>query len=123
MPRFVILFHETPSGYERPSHWDLMLEWTTFLRTWALYEQPEPGRSQDAEALDDHRLAYLTFEGAVSGGRGTVVRWDEGTYKLLEENASRIRVELAGCRIRTRVEIEQCENRLAVISFQANTPS
>ena len=35
MPRYVILQHDTPPGYPRPLHWDLMLEQGRTLRTWA----------------------------------------------------------------------------------------
>jgi hypothetical protein len=34
----------------------------------------EAGRSIEAERLPDHRALYLTYEGAMSGGRGTVRR-------------------------------------------------
>ena len=80
MPRYVILFHETPAGFERPTHWDLMLEFEGRLATWALAEEPAPGKAIAAEKLADHRLAYLDYEGPVTGGRGNVSRWDAGEY-------------------------------------------
>jgi len=83
MPRFAILHHETPSGYERPAHWDFMLECGDLLWTWALRELPAVGREVVAEELADHRLAYLDYEGEVSGGRGSVTRWDGGEYEVL----------------------------------------
>src|SRR5947207_3846041 len=83
MPRFVILRHETPPGFARPAHWDFMLECDGVLRTWALAEVPSPGCEIAAEELADHRLAYLEYEGEMSGGRGTVSRWDEGRYEIL----------------------------------------
>ncbi len=84
MPRFVVLRHETPPGHERPTHWDFMLEAGGVLRTWALAEAPCRGRAIAAEELAEHRLAYLEYEGDVSGGRGSVVRWDAGTYEVLD---------------------------------------
>jgi DNA polymerase ligase (LigD)-like protein len=84
MPRFVILRHETPPGYERPTHFDLMLEWGDALRTWALPAFPQVGKSVEAEELAPHRRAYLDFEGEVSAGRGTVTRTAAGEYELLE---------------------------------------
>ncbi len=89
MPRFVILHHETPPGYDRPPHWDLMLKSDRALRTWALAEPPCAGRLIAAEELADHRLAYLDYQGDVSGGRGSVVRWDGGTYELLSGDLQR----------------------------------
>jgi hypothetical protein len=83
MPRFVVLRHVTPPGHDRPTHGDFMLECGGALRTWALAEPPSPGRTIAAEELPDHRLAYLDYEGEVSGGRGSVTRWDAGTYEVL----------------------------------------
>ena len=85
MPRFVILHHETPPGYHRPPHWDFMLEADGVLRTWALPEKPAPGRALTVEAIADHRLSYLEYEGEVSGDRGRVARWDWGTYETVGE--------------------------------------
>jgi hypothetical protein len=84
MPRFVILRHELPPEHPRPSHWDFMLEADGVLRTWAFEGLPDQAASQTAEALPDHRIAYLEIEGDVSGGRGFVTRWDEGTFQWLE---------------------------------------
>jgi hypothetical protein len=76
MPRYVILEHDHPF-----LHWDLMLESGSALRTWRLLAQPRSGQTIPAEAIFDHRLAYLDYEGPVSGGRGRVKRWDWGTYR------------------------------------------
>jgi len=75
MSRYVILTHDHPFP-----HWDLMLEDGGTLRTWRLLSEPGAGRVVPAERLGDHRLAYLDYEGPVSGGRGVVARWDHGTY-------------------------------------------
>jgi hypothetical protein len=76
MPRFVILEHDHPV-----LHWDLMLEADGVLQTWRLERAPEePGCTIHATALGDHRIAYLDYEGPVSGGRGIVQRWDAGTF-------------------------------------------
>jgi hypothetical protein len=75
MPRYVILTHDHPFP-----HWDFMLEAEGVLRTWRLLAEPAARQSVPAERLADHRLAYLDYEGPVSGGRGSVARWDHGTY-------------------------------------------
>jgi len=73
--RFVILAHDHPFV-----HWDLMLEAGGTLRTWRLLAEPAADRIIGAEALPDHRLHYLEYEGPVSGGRGTVTRWEAGRH-------------------------------------------
>jgi hypothetical protein len=82
MPRFVILEHDHPH-----LHWDLMLEVDGALRTWRLPAPPCDG-PREATALGDHRLAYLDYEGPVSGNRGTVKRWDAGTYLTERRDAA-----------------------------------
>lgn len=96
MPRFVILHHQLPENSERASHWDLMLEQGDTLRTWALDRPLAPDSETPCRALADHRLAYLDYEGPVSGNRGTVARVERGEYATLEETANSLRVRLKG---------------------------
>ena len=92
MPRFVILRHDSPRG----EHFDFMLEAGDVLKTWALPRPPEIGVEMDCEALADHRLAYLDYEGPISGQRGSVTRWDCGTYTLERQSDAEWTVNLVG---------------------------
>ena len=74
MPRFVILAHDWPAP-----HWDLLLEADGVLKAWRLLADPASGDAP-AEPNTDHRLLYLDYEGPVSGNRGTVARWDVGSF-------------------------------------------
>jgi len=103
MPRFVILRHDAPRG----RHFDLMLERGRALVTWALGEPPEPGLETDAEPLPDHRIAYLDYEGPISGGRGSVTRWDHGEFDIIEWSDTRRVVELRGEKLTCRATIER----------------
>lgn len=96
MPRFVILLHETPPGHSRGMHYDLMLEHGDALWTWACDALPIAGTSVSAERLADHRLAYLDYEGPVSGDRGSVHRVAGGECELLTAAAEEVRVRFAG---------------------------
>jgi hypothetical protein len=107
MPRFVVLRHELPPNAPRGSHYDLMLEQEGVLRTWACEQLPAAGEPTAAERLADHRLAYLEFEGPVSGDRGSVTRVAAGTYELLAEDDTLVRVRLSGDSIRGMLTIEQ----------------
>ena len=95
MSRFVVLEHESPRG----RHWDFMLETGNALATWALAEPPDTTDTIFAEALPDHRLAYLDYEGAISGERGVVRRWDQGTYQLLCRTETELAVTLSGTKL------------------------
>lgn len=103
MPRFVILEHDHPE-----LHWDFMLEAGDVLHTWRLTRAPaDPGCAIPALALADHRLLYLDYEGPVSGGRGTVRRWDAGDYVEVFAAPSSMRVMvLRGARVQGQIRLE-----------------
>jgi hypothetical protein len=114
--RFVVLWHQTPPNYPRRDHWDFMLEVDGMLRTWALEAEPSPGQPIQAEAISDHRIEYLTYEGPISGGRGCVARWDAGTYETLEQSGSLWRVRLTGAKLHGEVRLEQIEAQRWLLS-------
>lgn len=118
MPRFVLLRHETPTDAPRPSHWDFMCERDGELITWAIEQLPTvwaaplaraiPDSTSDtvaALALPAHRLAYLDYEGPVSGDRGHVTRSDSGEYEVIAWEQDALELELHGERVRGRVQL------------------
>jgi len=109
--RFVLLRHESSAEFAKPSHWDFMLEADGLLMTWELHRLPSswlaalqqravssPTTAPTAPAirLADHRLAYLDYEGPLSGKRGSVRCVDRGTYLMVKECSERLVVELQG---------------------------
>lgn len=82
MSRFVVLAHNHPDP-----HFDFMLEADGELLTWRLPAWPpelsavQPEVSLSATPLPPHRLAYLEYEGPVSGNRGAVKRVDAGKFE------------------------------------------
>ena len=109
MPRYVILRHELPPDSSRKGHWDFMLEVEGVLRTWALPQNLDSGEPVIGEALVDHRLDYLTYEGPIPAGRGIVARWDNGTYNATQESQAYLVVQLAGRRLQGRVTITRLD--------------
>src|SRR5438046_2334621 len=115
MPRFVLLYHDRPPNYERPSHWDFMLESGDVLRTWALERLPRDWRAAYSRTvatyancpalatehrgaalqLGDHRRDYLELEGILSSDRGTVLRVAAGAYRSEREGPNDWRVVLS----------------------------
>lgn len=91
LPRFVVLEHRW-NGV----HWDFMLEHGESLRTWAIDSPIVAGEELPARALPDHRIAYLDYEGPISGDRGSVSRVDAGDYVPIEWTADRVRARLQG---------------------------
>lgn len=62
-------------------HYDLMLQTEEGLQTWAMGLLPAAGKRCGAIKLPLHREFYLTHEGPVSSGRGTVERVLKGHYQ------------------------------------------
>ena len=102
MPRFVVLQHDHPEHL----HWDFMIDQGDSLATWSLPMPPAREHVLPARLLADHRCEYLQYEGPVSGGRGTVTRWDEGGFEWVAKSPDRIVVDVQGRKIMGRVSIE-----------------
>jgi hypothetical protein len=100
MPRFVVLEHDWPQR-----HWDFMLETNDMLRTWRLTAPPAPGTAVDAELSFDHRKHYLDYEGPLSEGRGSVLRWDAGVFTWEANTADLVAVVLKGSKLGGKVTI------------------
>ncbi len=92
---FVILEH-TCSG---AVHYDFMLEAGDVLATWQFERNPaglEVGCELICKKIQDHRLAYLTYEGEISGGRGLVKRVAQGSYQQIEVDEACWRFKMSG---------------------------
>ena len=63
------------------------------LSTWALAQEPCLDVEIEAEELVEHRKAYLDYEGPVSGNRGTVSRWDSGSFQYKSKSDDEIQIE------------------------------
>src|SRR5262245_38456350 len=93
MAKAVLLRHDLPDG---GFHYDWMIQRAATadgplltFRTPARIDQPGLTRFE-AERLDDHRAAYLDYEGVISGGRGTVSRIATGEVAVSERSPSSI---------------------------------
>ena len=115
MPRFVLLYHECPPSFSKPSHWDFMLERGDVLLTWELCGLPSAWAdppinnvtSVPAVRLEDHRPAYLDYEGPLTEDRGSVSRYDEGDYQLQHEDGELLLVRLQGKKLQGNVELKR----------------
>jgi hypothetical protein len=116
MPRYVILEHDHPR-----LHWDLLLEDGDHLRGWRLAEAPRTGGAIAAEAMPDHRMIYLDYEGPVRGGRGEVRRWDAGEFTLHQANESGLCLLLQGRRISAEVALQHQRGQEWLAVFSGST--
>ena len=94
--RFVVHHHVCGQG----DHYDWMFDVDGSLITFQCPLAPEAltaGDTVGVRRLADHRRAYLTYEGAVSGDRGRVRIVDRGRYDawIAPEGTWRIRIASA----------------------------
>jgi hypothetical protein len=94
MPQFVILTHCWPTP-----HWDYLVEAGGALRAWRLLAEPRAETDIPAEPNFTHRLLYLNYEGPLSGGRGTVARWDAGSCEWIADEPDRVEVAIHGAKL------------------------
>ncbi len=113
--QFVILEHTK----NRQVHWDFMTEKGETLETWRLDLPPDklPGCNYNAVKIFDHPLKFLSYEGPVNQGAGTVKPVESGTYILLEESHNSKRLELKGKILKCQCTLTQIESDRWEISF------
>jgi hypothetical protein len=130
--RFVVLHHTGWAG--RPDHYDLLLEVSSSggedaraLAAFATAGDRFPtGQDCRMRRLENHRRFYLSYEGAVSGGRGQVVRADAGELAELRRSGGVWTMRLEGRRLRgcyrlVRGEGDGCNFGRAKISHRASS--
>lgn len=118
MMRFALLAHDFPTP-----HWDLLLEAGPACRTWRILTDPTQPGPYPAKPLPDHRLHYLTYEGPVSGDRGSVKRVDSGELIWLTNRPEVTRVLLYGECWQGVLEIRSKEDSLHAVAITPRNAS
>jgi len=103
--RFVIQKHTRGKDI----HWDLMLELGGVLQTYRLDKPPSKvlRHTVNATKIFDHPLKFLTYQGPVNKGKGTVRMTEAGTYQILHQSAGHLTVELNRIELRLNGKVLQ----------------
>jgi hypothetical protein len=113
---YVILRHE---GVAKP-HFDLMFQTKvgSKLATWRS-ETWRPREPVTVEKIGDHRMAYLTFEGEISGNRGSVKRVEQGICDV-EKSGNVWNIELTPVPAGEKFSLTICKEPNGVWKAQAS---
>ena len=108
--KFVIQEHKK----EGDVHWDLMLESDGFLETYRLDVPPEEisSRPANAQKISDHPIKFLTYEGSVNKGKGSVKIAETGTYRIVKETDGAIEMNIDGKLLNGEFELRRCANNI-----------
>lgn len=92
--KFVIQEHSSGPDV----HWDFMLETADSLQTYRLDKAPGEALHLvvNATKIFDHPMKFLTYQGPVNKGRGSVRIVETGTYKIVHQAHDRIELNLNG---------------------------
>ena len=92
--RFVIQKHTAGTDV----HWDFMLEWGQTLQTYRLDKAPGEilHTSANAVKIFNHSLKFLTYQGPVNKGQGSIRIIEAGTYQIIHQARNRIELNLNG---------------------------
>jgi bifunctional non-homologous end joining protein LigD len=105
----------------RRLHYDFRLELGGTLKSWAVPKGPslDPADKRMAVHVEDHPLAYATFEGVIPPGQygaGTVIVWDRGVWIPTGDpcdgyRRGKLKFELQGEKLRGRWTLVRMRGR------------
>ena len=100
--KLIFVIHDHKATHH---HWDLRLEMSGVLKSWAVPKIPplSKGIKRLAIQVEDHPLDYANFHGKIPEGQygaGIVKIWDNGTYELKHKDSKKIVLEFHGKKLK-----------------------
>lgn len=105
-------------------HFDLRLEVGGVMKSWAVPKGPsrDPSAKRLAMQVEDHPIAYNTFEGTIPKGEyggGTVMIWDRGTYTSPEGDEDAIGEAIERGTLKFTLEGERLRGTWTLVKIRA----
>jgi hypothetical protein len=93
--KFVIQKHQRQ---KHTTHWDLMLEKKDILLTYRIEIPPEQIQTSlhHIVKIADHPIKFLTYQGKINNGLGSVEFADNGSYELISESENVLEMNFDG---------------------------
>lgn len=106
--KFVIQKHTKTAD---PVHWDIMFETGDVLETFRLGIPPQQlcDKKATATKIFDHPVKFLTYQGSVNDGTGSVCIVESGTYQLLNDDPNNRQLQLDGNILKGKFTLELIE--------------
>ena len=91
---FVIQKHSNSKGV----HWDFMLESGQILETYRIDNEPKDMLQKETNGVKifDHQPKFLTYQGPVNNGQGSVTIVERGTYQIISKDKTKIVLKIEG---------------------------
>jgi hypothetical protein len=114
--KFVIHKHTR----EGQVHWDLMIEWGDKLKTWRLDNPPEKLSSQKTKAtpIFDHDKKFLTYQGPVNNGKGTIEIIDKGNCIIESPDEKELKIYFQGKILNEEFQLVKFDNDCYIQSIK-----
>ena len=93
--KFVVQEH---SRRNQPTHWDIMFQVGDTLHSYRIERPPDELEPEGTIVvrITDHAVRFLTYEGSVNKGLGSVEIAEAGTYEVLSETEDERKLLLNG---------------------------
>ena len=105
-----------------PVHFDLMLEAQDALWTFRIEKEPAELLKGTHKALKifDHNLKFLSYQGPVNNGKGTVSTADAGNFKMLDKKEDGYLIDFSGKILKGEFKLCRIRNDVWEISKKTN---
>ena len=102
-------------------HFDLMIEYGESLLTWQVsalnLKLLLDGNRVEVKRIHEHRREFLSYEGLISGNRGSVKIFDSGECKSVLFDKDIIELKMRGSIFKGIIRVQKLENDIFLVEY------